>query len=477
MTLGSLPMVWLFGLFLASLPAAAAEESAPNQATLIRSLLPTVVNIAARKEASDPTSAVIASSGEPRTPRTEVLNGSGFVIDPSGVIVTNWHVVRDAFEVTVTFQDGARAPAVVAAAARIMDIALLKITPPHPLSVAEFGNSDQVHVGDSVLAVGNPLGIGMSVTAGIVSALNRDIMDTPYDHFIQTDAAINHGNSGGPLFNMQGEVVGLNTALYSPTAGSVGLGFAVPANDVRFVVDRLLRYGSMRPGWIGVKIQQVTSEMAEAEGMKQPDGSLVAALAPDGPAAKAGIRVGDVLLRFGDRSSPDERALLRDIVATPSGETVTVKLLRGGQELALPITVGDWPKGLDGAADTPLMAPKPRRTMPADLGLSLAPLTGDSRAKYGLTLDQQGVLVTGVAANTDAAERGLAAGDVILKIQDVPAGSPRDVQQRLDEARVQERNFVLMLVLPKAQPNQSVLQNPLPKWALPRWVVLRVSSD
>jgi serine protease Do len=458
---------------LASSPwtACGAEQIRPSEATVIRSLLPTVVNISSQKVVRDSGSGVTAGSSQGRAPHVVAQSGSGFIIEPSGIIVTNWHVVEAAFEITVTFEDNARAPATVTAAARSVDIALLKVDPPHPLVAVQFGDSDKLQVGDPVLAVGNPLGIGMSVSAGIVSALNRDILDTPYDHFIQTDAAINHGNSGGPLFNMQGEVVGLDTALYSPTSGSVGLGFAIPANDVRFVVDRLRRFGWMRPGWIGVKIQQTTPEMAKALALEQPAGSIVAAVLSDGPAGKAGIRVGDVIVRFGDHVPGDERALLRDIVETSPGQQATVTVLRDGREQTMPITVGEWPRTQGEDADAPLMSERPHRTIPADLGLSLSTLTNDSRAKSGLPLDQGGVLLAGVAANTDAAERGLVAGDVILKVHDAVVSSPSEVRQKLDEVRALKRDFVLMLVLPKAPPRSA------PKWAVSKWVALRVTSD
>ena len=451
--------------------ASGVEQIRQGEATLIRNLLPTVVNISSQKVVHDSGAGVTAATPQGRSPRVVAQSGSGFVIDPSGIIVTNWHVVEAAYEITVTFEDNARAPATVIAAARSVDIALLKLEPPHPLVAVQFGDSDKLQVGDPVLAVGNPLGIGMSVSAGIVSALNRDILDTPYDHFIQTDAAINHGNSGGPLFNMQGEVVGLDTALYSPTSGSVGLGFAIPANDVRFVVDRLRRFGWMRPGWIGVKIQQTTPEMAKALALERPEGSIVAAVLSDGPAGKAGVRVGDVLLRFGAHTPGDERALLRDIVETSPGQQVTVTVLRDGHEQGILITVGEWPRTQGEDADAPLMAERPHRIIPPDLGLSLAVLTNDSRAKSGLSLDQPGVLIAGVAANTDAAERGLVAGDVILKVHDAVVSSPLEVRQKLDEARSLKREFELMLVLPKAPPRSA------PKWAVSKWVALRVTSD
>jgi serine protease Do len=460
-------------LLLLACPSWAASDTQPlhpSEGMLIRNLLPTVVNISSQKVVHESGSGIIAASPS-RSAHIVAQSGSGFILDASGIIVTNWHVVESAYEITVTFEDNSRAPATVISAARSMDIALLKVQPPHPLATVQFGDSDKLQVGDPVLAVGNPLGIGMSVSAGIVSALNRDILDTPYDHFIQTDAAINHGNSGGPLFNMQGDVIGLNTALYSPTSGSVGLGFAIPSNDVRFVVDRLRRFGWMRPGWIGVKIQQMTPEMASALGLEQPEGSIVAAVLSDGPAGKAGIRVGDVLLRFADKTPGDERALLRDIVETSPGQQVTITLLRDGKEVGLPVVVGEWPRTQGEDADGPLMAEKPHRTIPPDLGLSLATLTSDSRAKSGLPLDQPGVLIAGVAANTDAAEHGLVAGDVILKVHDSIVSSPGEVRQKLEEARAAKRDFVLMLVLPKAPPRT------MPKWAASKWVALRVASD
>jgi serine protease Do len=203
--------------------------------------------------------------------------------------------------------------------------------------VTKWGESDALQIGDPVFAVGNPLGLGLSVSGGIVSALNRNIMDTPYDHFIQTDAAINHGNSGGPLFNMKGEVIGVDTAIISPTTGSAGLGFAIPARGARFLVERLKQFGWLRPGWMGLKVDQVTPEIADALGMKpaegpQPAGSIISKVFEDGPAAKAGLRVGDVILRFDDQKPSDERALLRNIVMAPPGETVKLTVWRAGHE-------------------------------------------------------------------------------------------------------------------------------------------------
>ena len=469
-------VVWLLqllALLLTCVPLAAprAEVLAPNEGTVIRQLLPTVVNISSQKVVRETPSGLIAASPHSRSAHVVAQSGSGFVIDPSGIIATNWHVVESSFEITVTLDDNSRAPATVIAAARTMDIALLKVDPPHPLTAVRFGDSDKLQIGDPVLVIGNPLGIGMSVTAGIVSALNRDIADTPYDHFIQTDAAINHGNSGGPMFSSQGELVGLNTALYSPTSGSVGLGFAIPANDVRFVVERLLKFGWMRPGWVGVKIQQVTPEMANAIGMDKPQGSLVTAVLADGPAWKGGIRVGDIIMRFGDRSPGDERALLRDIVETAAGQEVTFTVLRNGQPQPIRVTVGEWPRTQGEDPNEPLMAERPHLGVSPDLGLTLATLSSDMRARYGITGDQPGVLITSVAANTDAADRGLSAGDVVLRIYDATVGSPAELRQRLEETRALKREFVLLLVMPKTPPPAA------PRWAAAKWVALRIAAD
>ncbi len=438
-----------------------------NEANVLRSLLPAVVNIAAHRAELDrrPETEAEAAAAAPRYRRV-VISGSGFVVDHSGVIVTNWHVVQDAYEIYVTFGDGSRTPAKVLSAARPVDIALLKVDVGHPLPTAPFGDSDRLQVGDPVFAVGNPLGLGTSVSAGIVSALNRDVLNTPYDDFIQTDAAINHGNSGGPLLDSRGEVVGLDTALVSPISGSVGLGFAIPSNVVRFVVRRLLRYGWVRPGWIGAKLQEVGPDMAEAIGMPAAGGSIIAHLRADGPAAKAGLQVGDVILRFGDETPVDTRALMRDIVKTPGGERVGFTIWRDGHALAVPVTIAIWPKAeaLARELPTPPTRPKPP-PVPPDLGLTLARLTDRTRAKYNLPPNQTGVLVSGVLANTDAAERGMVAGDVILRVQDAVVATPEQVLRGFTAARRRKRAFAMVLLLPKAA-----------KQPGPKWLALRVAE-
>jgi serine protease Do len=448
-------------------PGAYGEELAPYTMTnLFRSLLPTVVNIIARGQMEDPAPGMMAATEAPPAGRIKTVVGSGFVTDPSGIIVTNWHVVAGASEIVVNFSDGSSNPATLLSATRVGDIALLKVEAGHPLAVARWGDSDKVEVGDPVVAIGNPLGLGMSVSSGIVSALNRNIMETPVDNFIQTDAAINHGNSGGPLFNMRGEVIGIDTAIVSPTTGSSGLGFAIPASTAQFIIGRMLKYGWLRPSWLGLTVQQVTPDMARALGMARPEGSIVAATSPGGPAEKAGLQIGDVVLRFGDKTPSDERALLRMIAEAPEGQASSLTVWRAGQEQVLPVVVREWPRQQWDKYDMVSKAAPIRWTLPPDFGLTLADLSDKNRAHYGLDTQQTGVLVTGVAADTDAAEHGLVPGDVILRVQDTPVGSSSELQAKLDAARDAKRSFVLLLVLPKVQTRPGAT-----------WIPLRVGPD
>jgi serine protease Do len=436
------------------------------EANVLRSVLPAVVNIAARLVERSKAEDEAAGTENSRGWRTMVVSGSGFIVTHSGVIVTNWHVIQDAYQITVTFVDGSHAPAHVLSAARSVDIALIKVEVDHPLPVLHFANSDTLQIGDPVFAVGNPLGLGISVSAGIVSGLNRKVLDTPYDDFIQTDAAINHGNSGGPLLNSAGEVVGLDTALVSPTRASAGLGFAIPSDDVQFVISRLLRYGWVRPGWIGAKLQQVTPRLAEALGLPGARGSIVDHISSGGPAAQAGLQAGDIILRFGDKTPSDTRALMRDIAMTPGGTRVTLTVWRDGKEMEVPVAIETWPEATVLARDapTPPVRPKPP-PIPPDLGLTLAPLTAADRAKYGLGAEQTGVLVTGVLAGTDAAQQGVVPGDVIERVGNTPVRTPAEVRQGFAAARQAQRRFVPVLVLPKQAKHPG-----------PTWVALRVAE-
>jgi serine protease Do len=435
---------------------------------MIARLLPAVVNIISYVGTAEPPSGNAVTAATPAGGRPKTLDGSGFIFDPAGYIATNYHVVEGAYRIVVMFSDGKTADAKIFGSVRVGDIAVLRVDVGTPLTAAKWGDSDQLQLGDPVFAVGNPLGLGLSVSAGIVSALNRNIVETPYDHFIQTDAAINHGNSGGPLFNMQGEVVGMDTAIVSPTTGSSGLGFAIPSNGVRFVVDRIEKYGWMRPAWLGVKVEQITPELAEAIGMANSQGEIIAKVFDGSPASAAGFQVGDVIIQFGDHMPPNEPALLRDIVHAPIGEEVKVVLWRNGQTEEHTIKVAEWPRKLWDTLNAPEVTAPVVERISADLGLSLGPLTKDARARYQLGANPEGVLITGVAANTDAAHRGLAAGDVILRVQQDTIASSADMRAALDKARAQQRKFAAMLVL---QPTSTTAT------PAPRWLAVRIASD
>jgi serine protease Do len=443
-------------------PPANASDLAANRTELIQSLLPTVVNITVRKEAAPHagSQAATASSG---SDEAKSYVGSGFVIDPSGLIVTNYHVVEDAFEIAVTFSDGTILPGTLLHASRLADLAVVQVKADHPLTPAQWGDSTKLNIGDQVFAIGNPLGLGLSVSAGIVSGLNRDVQDSPYNHYIQTDAAINHGNSGGPLFDMKGRVVGVDTALVSPTEASAGLGLAIPSDAAEFVVGRLMQYGWVRPGWIGIKIQQVTLEMARAMGMQRPEGSIVSWITPGGPAEHAGVAVGDVILKYGDDAPRDERALLRDIVKTPVGDAVNMVIRRDNNELTIPVTAAAWPRSVWDERDAPLPAERPNSRIAPDLGLSLAAIPTSRRASLGLKGSEGGVLVAGVAPGSDAARRGMSNGDIILRVDRDATASPGEVWKAINAERGEKREFTMLLILQKH-----------PKAPGAEWVVLRL---
>ena len=375
--------------------------------------------------------------------------GSGFIVDTAGYIVTNNHVIDGADEISVTLTDNTTLKAKLIGKDERVDLALLKVDTDHPLKAVEFGDSDGARVGDWVLAIGNPFGLGGSVTAGIVSARGRDIRQGPYDDFIQTDAAINRGNSGGPLFDMDGKVIGINTAIYSPSGGSVGIGFSVPANLAKPVVMQLREYGHARRGWLGVRIQQVTPDIAESLGLKDPTGAMVAGVNDGGPADKAGIRNGDVVLKFNGQDVKDMRSLPRIVAETDIGKSVPVLLWRGGKNVTVDASVGEMADDVQQASATPDQGnrtPPNRSAMISGLGARLSPITPDLRDKYKLSDDQKGVVVTDVDADGSAAGRGLKPGDVIVEVQQEPVSTPADVSERLDKYRKQDRKTVLMLI-------------------------------
>jgi serine protease Do len=380
-----------------------------------------------------------------RAPRRAQSLGSGFIIDTSGIVVTNNHVIEGADEINVILQDNTSIRARLVGTDPRTDIAVLRIETDKPLTAVPWGNSDEAQVGDWVMAIGNPFGLGGTVTVGIVSARGRDIRQGLYDDFIQTDAAINRGNSGGPLFNMDGQVVGINTAIYSPTGGSIGIGFSIPSNLARNVVAQLADGGRVRRGWLGVNIQQVTDEIAQSLDLPGGGrGALVARAQEDGPAAKSGIRNGDVILRFNGQDVREMRTLPRIVGETPVGRQVPVVVWRDGKEQTIQVTLGELPNDPQQAAATP--GPAARPTELAGLGLQVQGITPELRERFRLKPEQRGVVVVEVAPGSPAAEREIRAGDVIVEVQQERVNTPQELSNRLDQLRRQNRPSALLLI-------------------------------
>ena len=379
-------------------------------------------------------------------PRTTSL-GSGFVIDSSGYIVTNNHVIADAAEITVIFADDTTLEATLVGRDPKTDVALLKVEPAEPLASVEWGNSDEAKVGHWVVAIGNPFGLGNTVTAGIISARARDINAGPFDDFLQTDASINRGNSGGPLFNMAGRVIGINTAIYSPSGGSVGIGFAVPANLAQNVAHQLREFGETRRGWLGVRIQTVTEDLAMSLGLDNTEGALVASVSEDSPAQDAGFLVGDVILTFDGKRVDSMRRLPRIVAETRIGSEVDVQIWRDGKPVTIGVTVGrlDETDKPQVAAATPGPSAPTIESIP-ELGLTLSQITGEIREKFELGTDAKGVMVVQVEADSAAAEKGVRPGDLIVEVGQQEVASPGDVSARIKEHRDQDKNTVLLLL-------------------------------
>jgi len=387
------------------------------------------------------------SNGAPVPPRRATSLGSGFIIDPTGLVVTNNHVIQDADEISIILYDDTVLTAEVLGRDAKTDLALLKVKTDRKLPYVQFGDSDAARVGDWVMAIGNPFGLGGSVTAGIISAKTRDIQAGPYDSFIQTDASINRGNSGGPLFNMRGEVIGINTAIFSPTGGSVGIGFAVPSSLANQVLADLREYGRTRRGWLGVRIQSVTDEIAESLGLKNAQGALVASVQPDSPAQEAGIRPGDVVTAFNDRPITEMRRLPAIVAETEIGKKVPITVWRDGRSQNLQVTVAEMEEEEEQAAAPP---PTPRSgAAPTDispLGLSVTALTPELRERFGLEEGTRGVVVTGVSTEGPAAEKGIATGDIIVEVNQTPVSSAEEIRAQLGKAREAGRRSVLLLI-------------------------------
>jgi serine protease Do len=374
--------------------------------------------------------------------------GSGFIVDTAGIAVTNNHVIADADEINIIMNDGTKIKAELVGVDKKTDLAVLKFKPPaKPLVAVKFGDSDKLRLGEWVIAIGNPFSLGGSVTAGIVSARNRDINTGPYDSYIQTDASINRGNSGGPLFNLDGEVVGVNTLIISPSGGSIGIGFAVPSKTVIGVVDSLQKFGELRRGWLGVRIQQVTDEIAESLNIKPARGALIAGVEEKGPAKPAGIEPGDVVIKFDGKDIKEPKDLSRVVADTAVGKAVEVVVIRKGAEETKTVTLG-----LLEDADKPVQAsaksqPEPEKPVTQKaLGLDLAGLSKDLRTRYKIKDSVKGVIVTGVDAGSDAAEKRLSAGDVIVEVAQEAVTNAADIKKRVDQLKKDGKKSVLLLV-------------------------------
>ncbi len=384
-----------------------------------------------------------------QAPRRATGLGSGFIIDAEGYVVTNNHVIDGASEVTIRLEDDSTYPAEVVGSDPQTDLALLKIDAERPLPALQLGDSDSAEVGDWVLAVGNPFGLGGTVTAGIISARGRNIQAGPYDDFLQVDASINRGNSGGPLFDLEGNVIGVNTAIFSPNGGSVGIGFAIPSNMVKSVVGQLREKGSVERGWLGVQIQNVTPDLAEALGLEKPAGALIAKVTPDSPAAAAGLKSGDVILEFAGEAIDDTRELAGVVARHPAESEAAIAVWRDGRKRQLTVVTGRQP--------TQQMASSGGRQGPdgsyhsAVLKARLAALTPQRRAEFGLDGNLEGVLLLDIEKGS-VFEQGLRRGDVIVKVDDTTVTRPQEVERRIEAARTDSRKAVLVLVNRGGQP-------------------------
>ena len=453
--------------------AFAQAQTLPNIADLAEKLLPSVVEISVVSKVSNPGGNLIpqipddspfkdffdeflkkkqqapGDQGAAPTPDDQTVNsmGSGFIVDATGLIVTNNHVVEGADSIQVHLQDGTIMKAELVGRDPKTDLAVIRVKPEKPLPTVAFGDSDKLRIGEWVTAIGNPFGLGGSVSLGIVSARNRDINAGPYDDYIQTDAAINKGNSGGPLFNMAGEVVGINTAIFSPTGGSVGIGFSVPSNTAKSVVAQLEKFGETRRGWLGVKIQTVTPDIAESMGMDKARGALVADVTTGSPSEKAGVDAGDVIVEFNGRAIADSKELPRVVGETEVGKEVTLKVIRDGKEKEIKVTLGRLEDGEKlVAADDGKAKPAPAPSTVTVLGMTVSEMTPELRATFKIDEKVVGALVTEVAKDGAATDKGIEAGDVILEAGGKPVTTSGEVSAAIESATKDGKASVLLLI-------------------------------
>src|SRR6266404_4548424 len=472
-------------LGLSVVPPAVARETPASFADLVDQLVPTVVNITTTQQ--------VPQSGSrlrdmpqlpPGSPFEELFKeffdrrggeeqkrkgtslGSGFIVDGEGYIITNNHVIQGAEDITVILRDDTQLKAKLIGSDSRVDIAVLKVDPPNkkPLPAIKFGDSDKARVGDWVIAIGNPFGLGHSVTAGIISARGRALSDS-LDDYLQTDAAINKGNSGGPLFNAEGDVIGVNTAIYSPTGTNAGLAFSIPSNLVKQAADQLREFGRIRRGWVGVSYQSVTDDIADSFGLDRARGVLVANVVADGPAAKAGIKRNDIILSFAGQEVPDLRRFPRIVANARVGSTVDIVVWRGGKEQSLKLRIGEQeePEKQNASAQggPAKKQPEPDQAVTStieQLGLTLQKVSDQLREKYGLSDNVKGVVITKVVANSPAAEKQLQAGDVILEVDQKPVTTPQEVTEIVGKLQAQKKRSVLLFVERQGDPRFAALR-------------------
>lgn len=471
LSLRGISLALLFGL---TNPIAVFANPSPmptSYADLVAPLLPAVVNIS--------TTTLIRGRGEggqspldipfpkgspledffkefldrmqPEGPRNATALGSGFIIDAEGYIVTNNHVVADADQITVILNDNTELKATLVGRDRRTDIALLKVKTDKKLPFVEWGDSEKLRTGDQIIAIGNPFGLGGTVTAGIVSHLGRDIGERSragdfIDGYIQTDASINLGNSGGPMFDLTGKVVGVNTAIFSPTGASIGIGFAIPSEIAKKVVAQIRQYGRTKRGWLGVHIQSVTEDIAEGLGLKNLKGALVGSVVKDGPAAKAKLQTGDIILKVGDVEVKDQRSLPRIVGDIAVGSQVQITLWRKGKIITVPVQIGEYEEAEEAGV---IPSPEGGKELAKGTeihGMTLQPLTDDIRLRFDIPRDTQGVLIVDVRPKSFAAEKGIRSGDIIMEISQEEVKTPQNVVDNLKKAEKENRKSVLLLI-------------------------------
>lgn len=378
-------------------------------------------------------------------PRRAVSLGSGYIIDASGIVITNNHVIRDADEITVTLDNGDQFDAEIIGRDAAQDIAVLQIEADQELVALEFGNSDELRVGDWVLAIGNPFGLGGSVTAGIVSGLQRNLNAGNFDYFIQTDASINRGNSGGPMFNLDGQVVGMNTLIFSPTGGNVGVGFAIPSNDIASIVAQIREFGRARRGYIGVTINQVTEDIADSLGLAEARGAIIGNVVEGGPSEVAGLEPGDVIIRVNGQRVDTSAELPRIVSNVGVGEEVDVTVFRNGEEREFTIITVERPEPEQLASATPAVPERPRVRSDQVLGMRLSPATAALRERYEIPEEIDGIVIVALARSSDAFGR-LLPGDVIVEVNKQPVSDPSGMTDQIAVALEKDRSAVLLRV-------------------------------